>query len=123
MDRALAEDPGNSELMRRDFRLRLGSGRIADALPLAVHIADLDRSSSLAQLVLLLQDVKAGRYAEASQRARTLPQEGAERFIAPVLIAWCEVGVERPDDALQGLSNAPPAATLDELDQLHRALI
>src|ERR1700723_2681974 len=43
MDRALAEDPGNSELMRRDFRLRLGSGRIADALPLAVHIADLDR--------------------------------------------------------------------------------
>jgi tetratricopeptide (TPR) repeat protein len=123
MDRALAEDPGNSELMRRDFRLRLGSGRIADALPLAVHIADLDRSSSLAQLVLLLQDVKAGRYADALQRAQTLPHEGAERFIAPVLVAWCEVGVGRSDDALQGLANIPPAASLDELDQLHRALI
>jgi len=123
MDRALAQDPGNSDLLRRDFTLRLGSGRIADALPLAVHIADLDRSSSLAQLVLLLQDVKAGKYADALQRARSLPQEGAERFVAPVLIAWCEVGAGQPDDALQDLANTPPAASLGELDQLHRALI
>jgi Flp pilus assembly protein TadD len=121
--RALATDPANLELMRRAFVLRLDEGDIAGALPLATKLADLDRSSGLAQLVLALQSIGAGRYAEAEKRAKALPSDGPERLATPLLAAWAEVGEKRADAALQSLSAAADNKLVPELMLLHRALV
>src|ERR1700677_2901200 len=45
LDRALAADPGNYDLVRRTFLLRVSDGRIADAVPLAQRIVSTDGRS------------------------------------------------------------------------------
>src|SRR5258707_12269522 len=94
MSRALADDPGNSDLVRRTFVLRVSEGRMAEAVPLAQRIVEPDRNAGLAQIVLLLQEGKAGDFAAAQQRARRLPSAGAQRLSAPLLIAWGERGLQ-----------------------------
>src|SRR5258708_5067592 len=44
MNRALAEDPGNNDLVRRTFVLRVSEGRVAEAVPLAQRIVELDQT-------------------------------------------------------------------------------
>jgi len=123
MGQALAEDPANVDLMRRTFVLRVSQGRMAEAVPLAEHLADVDHNSGLADLVLLLQAVKAGDFAAALQRARLLPRDGAQRLSAPLLLAWCEMGLQQPaaaSEALKGLDEMRAAQTLRDL---HRAML
>jgi tetratricopeptide (TPR) repeat protein len=110
MNRALAADPGNFDLLRTTFTLRVSQGEIADAVPLAERVVQLDPNASLAKTVLLLQKVKAGDFAGAAADARALPIEGAQRLTVPLLLAWCEVARSRP---------APALAALDGLDRLH----
>src|SRR5215475_12021411 len=52
-DRALAADPGNDELVRRTFLLRVSDGRIAEAASLAQHMVQRDGRSGLAGVVLI----------------------------------------------------------------------
>ena len=121
--RALAADPGNSELVRRAFLFRVGSGDITEALPLATRIADLDRRSGIADLVLVMQAMKAGRYDEALTRAQALPKDGVERFATPLLSAWAEIGLGKPDAAVAMLSRAKQPNAIPELTTFHLALI
>ncbi len=47
MEKALADDPNNFDLVRRAFVLRVSDGRVADAVPLAARIVDLDGNNGL----------------------------------------------------------------------------
>jgi tetratricopeptide (TPR) repeat protein len=123
MSRALADDPGNSDLVRRAFVLRVSEGRVAEAVPLAQSIVALDRNAGLAQIVLLLQEMKAGDFAAAQQRARLLPSDGAQRLSAPLLIAWCEVGLQHRAAALQALDALNDVRGVQTLRDLHAAMI
>jgi tetratricopeptide (TPR) repeat protein len=123
MNHALAEDPGNNDLVRRTFVLRVSDGRIAEALPLAQRIVQLDPANGLAQIVLLLQEVKAGNFDAAAQRARALPSEGAQRLAQPLLVAWCEMALKRPPQAMQALSGLDQLRGVEALKDLHTALL
>lgn len=123
MNHALAEDPGNFDLLRRTFTLRIGEGDIGAAAPLAQRIVALDRTAGLAQLVLLLQEAKRGDFAAAAARAHALPLEGAQRFAAPLLAAWCEAALHRPAPALQALNGLDQLRGVQMLKDLHTALI
>ncbi|HYM02983.1 MAG TPA: tetratricopeptide repeat protein [Stellaceae bacterium] len=123
MNKALAEDPNNFDLVRRTFVLRVSEGRIAEAVPLAERIMDLDRGFGLAATVLLLQQAKAGDFKGALERARALPNDGAQRIAAPLLIAWCEMGLRRPAPALQALDALNDTRGVSTLKNLHAALL
>jgi Flp pilus assembly protein TadD len=123
MDDALVADPGNPDLMRRDFLFRVGAGEIAGAIPLAMRIADLDRHSGFAELVLVLRDMKNRNYRDAREHAKILPHAGLQRVAAPVLAAWADVGLGQIDAALASLADIDAPNTLPELTILHRALI
>lgn len=123
MNHALAEDPDNFDLLRRTFTLRISEGQIAEAVPLAQRIVALDKSAGLAQLVLLLQDVKQGDFAAAAAKAKAMPLEGAQRFAAPLLAAWCETALHRPAPALQALDELDQLKGVQMLKDLHTALI
>jgi tetratricopeptide (TPR) repeat protein len=123
MSHALAEDPSNFDLLRRTFVLRVSEGRVADAVPLAQRIVQLDQAAGLAQLVLMLQEVKAGDFVAATARARALPTEGAQRLAAPLLLAWCELGAQHPAPALRALDGLDEVHGVQMLKDLHAALI
>jgi tetratricopeptide (TPR) repeat protein len=123
MSRALAEDPENFDLLRRTFLLRVSEGRISEAVPLARRVAQFDRNSALAQLVLLLDEVKAGDFDGAVQRARALPNEGAQRLATPLLVAWCEIGRQRSALALQALEPLNEIKGVQTLRDLHAAML
>jgi len=123
LDHALASDSGNYDLIRRTFLLRLSEGRIADAVPLAQRVVDIDGRSGLAGLVLLEQDIKAGKYDAAAQEAAAMPRDGAQRFAVPLLQAWAEAGRGQPAPALQALDSTGGANGLQPLRDLHAALI
>ena len=87
------------------------------------RIVALDRNAGLAQIVLLLQEVKGGDFAAALQRARALPSDGAQRLSAPLLIAWCEVGMQHRAPALQALDALNDVRGVQTLRDLHAAMI
>jgi len=123
LDQALANDSNNYDLIRRAFVLRLSEGRIAEAVPLAHRVVDIDGRSGLAGLVLLEQDLKAGNYDAAATEAAAMPRDGVQRFSVPLLQAWAEAGRSRPAPALQALEAIGGPTGLQLLQDLHAALI
>jgi Flp pilus assembly protein TadD len=123
MGRTLAEDPGNIDLVRRTFVLRVSEGRVGEAVPLAENIVAADRNAALAQIVLVLKDAKAGDFGAAVERARSLPSDGAQRLSGPLLTAWCEMGRRQPDAALKALDAMSDLHGLQSIKELHKAML
>ena len=123
MERALADDPGNLELMRRTFALRVTDGRVGDAVPLAQALVERDSTASLAAMVLLVEDMKRGDWEAAQQRANKLPHDGAQRFAVPLLAAWVAAARGAPDRALASLGEMGNLRGLEPLRDLHTALL
>jgi tetratricopeptide (TPR) repeat protein len=123
LERALAADPGNYDLVRHVFLLRVSEGRVEDSVPLARRIIDIDGSSGLPGLVLLEQALKAGKYDDAATRAQAMPREGAQRFAVPLMLAWAEGGRHQYGPALQALDAMNGVNGIAPLHDLHTALV
>ncbi len=123
LDRALAADPGNYDLVRHTFLLRVSDGRIGEAVPLAQRIVSVDGRSGLAGLVLVEQDLKAGQYDAVVQEAQGMPREGAQRFSVPLLLGWAQAGLGQFGPALQTIDSMNGVNGIAPLHDLHTALI
>ncbi|HXQ49630.1 MAG TPA: tetratricopeptide repeat protein [Stellaceae bacterium] len=123
MERALADDPNNIDLVRRSFVLRISDGHVAEAVPLAQRLVDLDGNSGLAAIVLLVEDIKAGKLDDAAQRAKTLARAGPQRYAMPLLTAWIEAGRQHPAPARQALDQMGDLKGLEPLRELHLGMI
>jgi tetratricopeptide (TPR) repeat protein len=91
--RALAADPDDYDLINKAFVFDVTEGHVAEATVLATRINGIDRAAALPNLVLTLGKLKAGDYAGAAAEARSLPHEGIQRFVTPLVIAWCKAGL------------------------------
>ncbi len=87
-EKAIVADPESPELISRTFLMAVGAGNFDRARPLADKELQLDSTDALAQLVLVVDRLKAGDTAGALQHADTLPHDGVHRFIAPLALAW-----------------------------------
>jgi tetratricopeptide (TPR) repeat protein len=90
---ALKADPDAPELITRTFLMEASVGHFARAQKLAESELKLDETDAMAELVLLLDRVKAGDKAAAIARADALPEEGVHRFVRPLARAWARVAV------------------------------
>ena len=123
LERALAADSGNYDLVRHAFLLRVSEGRVADAVPLAQRLIEIDGRSGLPGLVLLEQALKAGKYDDAVTIAQAMPREGAQRFAVPLMLAWAEAGRHQYGPALQALDTMNVVNGIAPLHDLHTALV
>lgn len=121
--RAVARKPSDDNLIRDTFVTRLAAGEIDQAVPLAQHLAAVDPHGSLAGLVLIVADIKAGKYDAAVRAAAEARRDGAQRFAVPLLEAWAQVGLKEPDAALKTLGALGGAQGLEPLRDFHAALI
>src|ERR1700747_2749233 len=73
---ALKTDPESPELISRTFLMEASEGRFDRALRLAERELKLDPTDAVAQLILLIDQLKAGDKPGALTRAEALPAEG-----------------------------------------------
>jgi tetratricopeptide (TPR) repeat protein len=90
-DKAATIDPDAPELISRDFLMAVGAGDFDHAKILAPQELKVDSSDALAEMVLIIDRLKAGDSAGAIKHAMTLPQDGIHRFIVPVAQAWTKM--------------------------------
>jgi tetratricopeptide (TPR) repeat protein len=103
---ALRSDPDSPELLSRTFLMQAYEGRFAEARPLAARELRLDSTDSVADLVLLIDRVKAGDKTGALARAEALPADGLYRYARPPAVAWLRMAagdLGGAAAALQGL--------------------
>jgi tetratricopeptide (TPR) repeat protein len=107
-EQALHADPQAPELITRTFLMEADEGHFKRALPLAKEALQLDNSDAVADLMLLIDRVKAGDKAGALARAEALPDDGLHRYLSPLARAWTRVA----------MGNLPGAeAALHDLDK------
>ncbi|MEI9986134.1 MAG: tetratricopeptide repeat protein [Aliidongia sp.] len=105
---ALARSPNSVELANHVLVLSVTEGRFDIAGPVAAKLAKADPDGAgLAQLVVTVEQAKAGHYTEALDAARHLPKEGFYRLVGGFARAWALAA--DPDHATAA------AAELDDL--------
>lgn len=99
---ALKQDPDNPALLRRTFLLSLGEGRQQEALALARRQVTQEQGGSfVAHALLIADDLRAGRTAEAASRIAKLPADGMGPYIGPLLSSWIAVAEGDYDRAIK----------------------
>jgi tetratricopeptide (TPR) repeat protein len=105
-EKALAAGPASPELISRAFLVEMLAGNFDRARALAAQELRLEPGDAVAQLVLVIERLKAGNAAGAVQAAGQLPSEGLHRFAAPFALAWTRMATDDlagANTALQGL--------------------
>ena len=90
---ALHADPESPELITRTFLMEASVGQFDRAQVLAESELKLDSTDAMAELVLLIDGVRAGDKAGAIERADALPRDGVHRFVRPLARAWTRMAV------------------------------
>jgi len=90
---ALQTDPESPELISRTFLMEASEGRFDRARSLAERELTVDSTDAVAELVLLIDRVKADDKAGALARAEALPGDGVHRFVAPLALGWTRMAV------------------------------
>ena len=120
---ALDQDPDNLALLQRTFLLALGDGREAAARDLAQRLAKRIPGAPLPNLVLVVEDMKAGQYAKAQKRLEALPESGLNKFLTPLALSWVLLARDQPDAAIAALKPLADNSGFAVLRDLHVALI
>src|SRR3954453_12176526 len=105
-EKAIAADPDAPEVISRSFLMEVSVGHFDRALALAPKELKLDPSDAIAEMVLLIDRLKASDNAGALKYAAALPSDAAHRFIRPFVLAWTRMAagdLAGADTALQGL--------------------
>lgn len=120
---ALQDAPDNPALLRRTFLLMTAEGRLKEALALAPRVIDTHDKAPVARMVVAVGYIKAGRFTDAQSYLAKLPLDGINAFMVPLLSAWSQVGLHRPDAALDALKPLSRNKGFKALYDLHTALI
>ncbi|HEY8872166.1 MAG TPA: tetratricopeptide repeat protein, partial [Stellaceae bacterium] len=105
-EKAITADPDAPELISRTFLMEVCVGHFDRARALAAKELKLDPGDAVAELVLIVDRLKAGDTPSALKHATALSPEGVHRFIGPFALAWTRIAagdLAGADAALQGL--------------------
>ncbi|MEE8393699.1 MAG: tetratricopeptide repeat protein [Rhodospirillales bacterium] len=123
-DAALKVSPSIPGLLRRTFVLMVVEGRIEEAAPLARKITAINPDDVIANLVLVVHDIRSERYAEADERLDGMPENGINTYMIPLFRAWTRIGLgQGAGPALEALSPLSEKDGSKALYSLHAALL
>jgi len=120
---ALAEAPDAPDLLRRTFVILTMEGRFEEALVLAEQYVAEKPKSSIANLMLAINDLKNAKFTAAAERLDSLPDSGLTGLTAPVLQAWALAAQKKTDEALLALKSREDAGSTGSIHALHKGLI
>ena len=120
---SLRVDPQSPELISRTFLMEAYDGRFDEARPLAESELRVDSSDAVADLVLLIDRVKAGDRTGALARAEALPTDGLYRYARPLALAWTRMATGNVAGAAAALAELDKFSGLDPLKYFQLGLI
>lgn len=120
---ALKSDPDNIGLLRRAFALTVQDSRFDEAVPLARALVEKSSTATIANLLLVLEDIRKGRHESARERLDAAPEAGINALFGPVVRAWTLAGEGRTDDAIAALAPLNEEQSFHPFRDYHMALI
>ncbi|MBM3599294.1 MAG: tetratricopeptide repeat protein [Alphaproteobacteria bacterium] len=123
VQRVLATDPDNPQLLRRAYFLMASEGRMTEAETYARRIVDGGAETALASLTLALADIKAGRFAEAEKHLAAIERNRINNLISPLLRGWTKIGQTNLDAGLEALKPVGQDTGLGALYQMHQGFM
>ncbi|HYB11736.1 MAG TPA: tetratricopeptide repeat protein [Alphaproteobacteria bacterium] len=123
MSEALKRDPDNVDFLRETFQLVLGEGQFEEADRLAHRLVVALPDNQLANVMLALEDAKAGQFAAAEMRMSQMPRVGLGSVTAPLLLAWALEGEGNTDAALKALDQLSSVRGFGVLSDFHAGFI
>ncbi len=116
--------PTSPEVLRRTFILMVAEGRMNEATGLARRLIGVNSKAPIANLLLVAEAVKTGRYQEALGKLKTLPDNGLNALMSPIIRSWALFGLGKgADEAVKALDPLLKRNGAEALYQLHGALI
>ncbi len=120
---ALAADPENLSLLNRAFLLMVEEGRFDEATSLAERVLDINPEATLPILTLAMGDVIEGDLHLAEVKLRSLPEEGFNKFLKPLILSWVLLGQGLELEAEMALTPLSENSGFAVLRDLHLGLI
>ena len=87
----LAKDPTNIRLQHEAMRMSLLAGNVPDAINYAKGLQDEATTDALVATLLMLDNVKAGKYDVASKLVAGAPPGGLYGIVRPVITEWLSI--------------------------------
>lgn len=122
-DRVLKADPGNPVILERAFLLHVTGGDLRRAVDLARQMLDRDPGNRTAHLVLAVDALRRGDYAQVRAQMAGAPAGPFTRLVASLLTAWSYAGEEDWAQALPALETGEDGPGHRLFAAYHRALI
>lgn len=95
LERVLAQDPENPELIRRSMVLAMGAGQMELAATRARQLVKLipnDATNALGVMILTVDDISHNRLPEALVQVDKMPAGDMSDFIRPIIRSWILAG-------------------------------
>ena len=123
LGRALEQDTGEPNLLRRTFLFSLMDGRIDDGLALATRYLEIEKKAPIATLALAVADAKKGDWAALKKRMAGLDSTGLNSFTAPALNAWATFAADGKEKGIEALKPLRDLGGTRMLYDLHVGLM
>ena len=120
---ALIDDPENPDILNSAFLAVHNQGRMREALELARRLIDIKPNAAVAGLTLAIDALMRGEYDEAKERLESLPVQGYNSLLVPLLSAWIAVGQDRFDIANAKIDSLDSNQAFFVFRDFHRGLI
>ncbi len=123
LERALAADPQDPDLLRQVYLLALARGRYDHAIALAERLVAVEPTDEEAQLLLALNEARAGDFETASEALEAIDDQGIAGLAAPFLDAWAIFGEGGQNPSERSLARLDQGESLGALNVYHRAMM
>ena len=120
---ALAEDAENLDLLRQAFLAVNAEGREAEAMAIARRMVDVRPKDSIGSVALMVDAIKRGDSAAARSRLESLPKDGYNTLLVPLLRAWLQVADGDTVGAIAILDELAESEGFAVFRQYHSALV
>ncbi len=119
----LENDPENTVILDRTFRLALASNAIPEALALARRLVRQDEHNRLARLALAIDAVKQGKFKTARFQLGRSQQTAAPDVVATLIAAWTWNGSGAPSQGLAILDKLEGNDLAELFRDLHAGML
>lgn len=118
--RALARDPSNPKLLESTVVMQLSLGQVPRAIPIARKMESDGLQSQVARMVLIGEDVTAGRFDALLERVKA--QQGVGPLVDGLLNAWALMGAGNVSDSLKAFDAVAKERGLGAFAMYHKAM-
>lgn len=98
LEKVIATDEANGDLMRRSMILAMGAGDLETASARAKQLLTVDKTNSLAYLIQTVSAMQKGDNKEALSYIEHMNDGDISNFIRPMLAGWAKTGKARYAD-------------------------